>query len=81
MERIAVRRPCSETRSGHERIMSIPEADSDKIPRWCLLPSQGRGVQIHWRGHLQGVVCDHGGQRGGAAAGGRALDQPSSVIS
>ena len=33
MERIAVRRPCSETRSGHERIMSIPpnnEADSDE---------------------------------------------------
>ena len=30
---------------------------------------------------VAGRVCGHGGQRGGAAAGGRALDQPSSVIS
>ena len=65
---------------GHERIMSIPpnnEADSDE--KFHVGVCYRHGVAVYkdtWY-----VVHGHGGQRGGAAAGGRALDQPSSAIS
>ena len=72
MERIAVRRPCSETRSGHERIMSIPpnnEADSDE--KFHI--GGGDTFRVWWV-----VTAD---SEAGLLLGGRALDQPSSVIS